>query len=75
MFYHVCLPTGFKIPKFEKYNGHGDPIAHLKSYCNPLRGAGSKDELLMAYFREILIGIASEWFIYQDIPTGIPRMI
>ncbi|XP_070013742.1 uncharacterized protein [Nicotiana sylvestris] len=38
MFPDVRLPLGFKIPKFEKYDGHGDPIAHLKRYCNQLRG-------------------------------------
>jgi len=39
----------------------------LKKFCNQLRGAGGKQELLMAYFRESLTGIASEWFIEQDI--------
>ena len=48
MFPHVYLPLGFKTPKFEKYDGHGDPIAHLKRYCNQLRGVGGKEELLMA---------------------------
>ncbi|XP_015075347.1 uncharacterized protein LOC107019339 [Solanum pennellii] len=67
MFPHVHLPAGFKTPKFEKYDGHGDPIAHLKRYCNQLRGAEGKEELLMAYFGESLVGIASEWFIDQDI--------
>ncbi|KAH0738074.1 hypothetical protein KY290_036779 [Solanum tuberosum] len=61
MFPHVHLPIGFKTPKFEKYNGHGDPVAHLKRYCNRLRGARSKQELLMAYFGESLMGITSEW--------------
>ncbi|XP_070024893.1 uncharacterized protein [Nicotiana sylvestris] len=67
MFPHVHLPVGFKTPKFEKYDGHGDPIANLKKYCNQLRGAGSKEELLMAYFGESLVGIASEWYMDQDI--------
>ncbi|XP_070010036.1 uncharacterized protein [Nicotiana sylvestris] len=67
MFPHIYLPPGFKTPKFEKYDGHGDPIAHLKRYCNQLRGAGGKEELLMAYFGESHIGVASEWFIDQDI--------
>ncbi|XP_070010905.1 uncharacterized protein [Nicotiana sylvestris] len=67
MFPHVHLPSGFKTPKFEKYDGHGDPIAHLKKYCNQLRGVGGKEELLMAYFGESLIGIASEWYMDQDI--------
>ncbi|XP_075100477.1 uncharacterized protein LOC142176487 [Nicotiana tabacum] len=67
MFPHVHLPIDFETPKFEKYNGHGDPIAHLKRYCSQLRGAGGKEELLMAYFRESLAGIASEWYMDQDI--------
>ncbi|XP_070020183.1 uncharacterized protein [Nicotiana sylvestris] len=67
MFPHVHLPVGFKTPKFEKYDGHGDPIAHLKNYCNQLRRAVGKEELLMAYFGESLVGIASEWYMDQDI--------
>ncbi|XP_019258200.1 PREDICTED: uncharacterized protein LOC109236473 [Nicotiana attenuata] len=67
MFPHVHLPIGFKTPKFEKYDEHGDPIAHLKRYCNQLRGAGGKEELLMGYFGESLVGIASEWYMEQDI--------
>ncbi|XP_070046118.1 uncharacterized protein [Nicotiana tomentosiformis] len=53
--------------KFKKYDGHGDPIADLKRYCNQMRGAGGKEELLMAYFGESLRVIASEWYIDQDI--------
>ncbi|XP_070057260.1 uncharacterized protein [Nicotiana tomentosiformis] len=66
MFPNVRLPLGFKIPKFEKYDGHGDPIAHLKRYCNQLRGVGRNEELLMAYFGESLTGVASEWFMDQE---------
>ncbi|XP_070013133.1 uncharacterized protein [Nicotiana sylvestris] len=67
MFPHVHLPIGFKTPKFENYDGHGDPIAHMKRYCNLLRGASGKEELLMAYFGESLVRIASEWYMDQDI--------
>ncbi|PHT59639.1 hypothetical protein CQW23_02002 [Capsicum baccatum] len=42
------------MPNFEKYDGHGDPVAHLRHYCNQLRGAGGKKELLMVYFVESL---------------------
>ncbi|XP_070042691.1 uncharacterized protein [Nicotiana tomentosiformis] len=56
MFPNVRLPLGFKIPKFEKYDGHGDPIAHLKRYYNQLRGVGRNEELLMACFGESLTG-------------------
>ncbi|XP_070002931.1 uncharacterized protein [Nicotiana sylvestris] len=67
MFPHIHFPPGFKTLKFEKYDGYDDPITHLKRYCNQLRGAGGKEELLMAYFGKSLIGVASEWFIDQDI--------
>ncbi|XP_070022660.1 uncharacterized protein [Nicotiana sylvestris] len=67
MFPLVHLPLGFKTPKFEKYDGHSDPIAHLKKYFNQLQGAGGKEELLMVYFGESLVGIASEWYMDQDI--------
>ncbi|KAM3270832.1 hypothetical protein P3S67_029034 [Capsicum chacoense] len=64
---NVHLPLGFEMSKFDKYEGHGNPVAYLKKFCNQLRGAGGKKELLMAYFGESLTGIASEWFIDQDI--------
>ncbi|XP_070013075.1 uncharacterized protein [Nicotiana sylvestris] len=70
MFPHVHLPLGFKTPKFEKYDGHGDLIAHLKRYCNQLRGASGKEELLKAYFGECLVGITSEWYMDQVIPLA-----
>nr|XP_033507972.1 uncharacterized protein LOC117273014 [Nicotiana tomentosiformis] len=55
------------MPKFETYDEHGDPIAHLKRYCNQLRGAAGKEELLMAYFGESLVGISSKWYMDQEI--------
>ncbi|KAM3288370.1 hypothetical protein P3S67_021800 [Capsicum chacoense] len=63
----VHLPFGFKMPKFKKYDGHGDTVAHLRRYYNQLRSVGGKEELLMAYFGESLSGLASEWFVDQDI--------
>ena len=50
MFTEVHLPLGFKTTKFDKYNGHGDPVDHLRRFCKKLRGARGKEELLMAYF-------------------------
>ncbi|KAM3327035.1 hypothetical protein P3S67_002161 [Capsicum chacoense] len=41
--------------------------SHLRRYCNQLRGDGGKEELLMIYFSESLLGLASEWFVDQDI--------
>lgn len=44
----VQLPVSFKMPKFDLYDGLGDPVAHLRGYCSKMRGAGGKEELLMA---------------------------
>ncbi|PHT60873.1 hypothetical protein T459_35276 [Capsicum annuum] len=59
------------MPKFEKYDGYGDPVPYLRRYCNQLRGVRGKEELLMAYFGESLSRLASEWFVDQDIDKWI----
>ncbi|XP_070010891.1 uncharacterized protein [Nicotiana sylvestris] len=60
LFPDVQLPVGFKMPKFDLYDGHGDPVAHMRGFCSKMRGAGGKDELLMAYFSQSLSGAALE---------------
>nr|XP_009796822.1 PREDICTED: uncharacterized protein LOC104243346 [Nicotiana sylvestris] len=60
------LPVGFKMPKFDLYDRHGDPVAHLRGFYNKMRGSGGKDELLMAYFSQSLSGAALEWCTRQD---------
>jgi len=42
-------------------------VAYLRRYCNQLRAAGGREELLMAFFGESLPNLASEWFIDRDI--------
>ncbi|XP_070049903.1 uncharacterized protein [Nicotiana tomentosiformis] len=66
LFPDVQLPARFKMPKFDPYDGHGDPVAHLRGFCSNMRGAGGKDELLMAYFSQSLSGAALEWYTRQD---------
>ena len=39
MFPNVHLPPGFKTLENYKYDGHDDPITHLKRYCNQLPDA------------------------------------
>ncbi|XP_075082416.1 uncharacterized protein LOC142166829 [Nicotiana tabacum] len=67
MFPDVHLPAGSKMPKFNLYDGHGDPVAHLRGYYSEIRSAGGKDELLIAYFSENLSGAALEWYTRQDV--------
>ncbi|XP_070017006.1 uncharacterized protein [Nicotiana sylvestris] len=66
LFPDVQLPVGFKMPKFDLYDGHGDPVAHLRGYCSKMRDAGGKDKLLMAYVSHSLSGVALEWYTRQD---------
>ena len=63
----INLPLNFKMPKFEKYAWNGDLVAHLGHYCNQLRATGGREELLMAFFGESLLDLASKWFINRDI--------
>ncbi|XP_070014387.1 uncharacterized protein [Nicotiana sylvestris] len=67
LFPDVQLPDGFRIPKFDLYDGHGDLVAHLRGYCSKMRGVGGKDKLLMAYFSQCLGRAALEWFTRQDV--------
>ncbi|XP_070014017.1 uncharacterized protein [Nicotiana sylvestris] len=66
LFPDVQLPAGFNMPKFDLYNGHGDPVAYLRGFCSKMIGAGGKDKLLMVYFSQSLIGAALEWYTHQD---------
>lgn len=74
MFPNVCLLPGFKTPKFEKYDGHSDPIAHLKMYCNQLRGAGGNEELQVAYFGEGLTGLPLNGLLIKTPLAGMSGM-
>ncbi|XP_070004615.1 uncharacterized protein [Nicotiana sylvestris] len=67
MFPDVHLPPGFKIPKFNLYDEHGNLVAHLRGYCSEMRSVGGKKDLLMAHFSESLIGAALEWHTRQDV--------
>ncbi|XP_070023266.1 uncharacterized protein [Nicotiana sylvestris] len=62
----VQLPDGFKMPKFNLYDGYRDPMAHLRGYYSKMRGVGGKDKLLMAYFSQSLGGAALKWYTRQD---------
>ncbi|XP_019235809.1 PREDICTED: uncharacterized protein LOC109216134 [Nicotiana attenuata] len=55
LFPDVQLPAGFKMPKFDLYDGHGDPMVHLRGFCSKIRGAGCNDKLLMAYFSQNIV--------------------
>ncbi|XP_060202130.1 uncharacterized protein LOC132630577 [Lycium barbarum] len=62
----MTLPKGFKIPKFEMFNGTENPKAHLRSYCDQLVGVKKNEPLIMRLFSCSLTGEAAKWFATQD---------
>jgi len=62
----VELPSGFKIPKFNMFDGCEDPISHLKDFCSRLAGLENNEPLLMRLFIQSLSGIAFTWYVKQD---------
>ncbi|XP_060200631.1 uncharacterized protein LOC132628893 [Lycium barbarum] len=63
---NVELPSGYKIPKFNTFNGKGDPVAHLKDYCSRLIGIGHIEVVRMRLFIQSLSGSALYWYTKQD---------
>ena len=64
---NLDLPKGFKVPKFVTFNGTGNPLAHLKVYCDQLVGVGKNEALLMRLFGRSLSGEALEWLTSQEL--------
>ena len=48
------LPEGFKIPKFDTFGGVGNPMAHLRAFCDQLVGVGRDEALLICLFNRSL---------------------
>ena len=62
----VELPEGYKPPKFEMFDGTGDPRVHLRTYYDKLVGVGKDEKIRMKLFMRSLKGDALSWYISQD---------
>ncbi|XP_070007200.1 uncharacterized protein [Nicotiana sylvestris] len=62
----VELPEGYKPPKFEMFDGIGDPRVHLRMYCDKLVGVGRDEKIRMKLFMRSLKGDSLSWYISQD---------
>ena len=58
----VHFPKHFKIPKFDKFRGKGDPIIHIKEFYMHFQDVAYNDVFLMCLFPKSLAGPALEWF-------------
>ena len=47
---------------FDTFGGVGNPMAHLRAYCDHLVGVGRDESLLMCLFSRSLCGEAVKWF-------------
>ncbi|XP_070008381.1 uncharacterized protein [Nicotiana sylvestris] len=60
------LPEGYKPPKFEMFDGTGDPKVHLRSYCDKLVGVGKDERIRMKLFMRSHTRDALSWYISQN---------
>ncbi|XP_015076896.1 uncharacterized protein LOC107020879 [Solanum pennellii] len=66
-FSEVELPPDYKIPKFEKFSGSGNPFFYLKIYCEKLIGIGNNEGIEIKLFNQSLTRKALEWYSKQDV--------
>ena len=62
----AVVPSKFQIPDFDKYNGRGCPISHLRAYCGDLAQLQADERLLIRLFQKSLTGPALKWFTLLD---------
>lgn len=64
---NLHLPEGLKVPKFDLFEGIGNPLVHLRAYCDHLVGVGRDEGVLMWLFTQSLSGEALERFTSPEI--------
>ncbi|KAI8527608.1 hypothetical protein RHMOL_Rhmol12G0088600 [Rhododendron molle] len=63
LFSNAKLPEKFKGVDFVKFDGTGDPRAHLQGYVGSLTMHGIEKEAMAQLFHESLSGPALQWFL------------
>ncbi|XP_070005824.1 uncharacterized protein [Nicotiana sylvestris] len=67
----VELQEVYKPPKFEMFDGTGDPKVHLRTYYDKLVGVGKNEQIRMKLFIRSLMGDALSWYISQDLKKWV----
>ena len=60
------LPSKFKMPNLDKFNGTGCLKSHLKMYIRAMHPLGATEEVLTQMFQNTLTEAALRWFINLD---------
>lgn len=66
MFPNAKLPDHFKPIDWEKFDGSGDPKAHLQTYVGTLSMYDVGKEAMGQMFQQTLKGPALRWFLNLD---------
>ena len=67
--YMSPFPKHFEAPRFEKYQGKGNPIDHIKEFCASCIKLSDEPPYLMILLPCSLGGLALEW--YSKLPSTI----
>ena len=59
---HFPLPTKFRMPQIEAFDGMKDPVDHLNAYKNQMELHGYQDPVRCRAFAITLKGLALAWF-------------
>ncbi|GKV49781.1 hypothetical protein SLEP1_g56513 [Rubroshorea leprosula] len=65
---NLSLPDGYQPPKFQKFNGKGNPRQHVAHFVETCNNAGTYGDLMVKQFVRSLEDAAFEW--YTDLPAG-----
>ena len=61
-FPQVIMPSKFKALDFVKYDGTGDPCAHLRMFCRKMAPCGDNYPLLCQIFLDSLTAPVAIWY-------------
>ncbi|XP_074294242.1 uncharacterized protein LOC141622088 [Silene latifolia] len=56
------MPIGYQPPKFQQFDGKGNPKQHIAHFIETCNTAGSEGDLLVKQFVRSLKGIAFDWY-------------
>ncbi|KAL0421118.1 UNVERIFIED_CONTAM: hypothetical protein Slati_3134700 [Sesamum latifolium] len=57
------MPENYQLPKFQQFNGHGDPRQHIAHFVETCNNVGTDGDLLAKQFVLSLKDVAFDWYI------------
>ena len=60
------MPTGYQPPKFQQFDGKGNPKQHIAHFIETCNNAGTDGDRLVKQFVRSLKGTAFDWYTDLD---------